>query len=85
MFTVLFSVLFLIVGLVGGWFFFEKYTALMEYTRHDYEELFEKNPHPEIFEDDGSINRNEYISIRFPPDYDPDNDDFYIDIIDDED
>ena len=84
MYTILFSILFLIVGVISGWFFFEKYTAIMEYTRHDFEELFEKNPHPEIYEEDGSINRNEYIAIQFPPNYDPELDEFYIDIEDEE-
>lgn len=84
MYTILFSVLFLIVGVLSGWFFFERYTAMMEYTRHDFEDLFEQNPHPEIFMDDGTINRGDYIAIQFPADYDPELDSFFIEEQDEE-
>ena len=70
--TVLFSELFLIVGLVGGWFLAEKYIAYMTFNEHDFEELFEKNPHPELFDKNGDLNRGEYMALHFDPGYDPD-------------
>ena len=81
MYTVLFSILFLAVGLLGGWFVYEKYQALMlmhEEYPHEFEHLFEHNPHPEIFDADGNIDRGEYYVINFPPDFDPEEDGFYI-------
>lgn len=70
--TVLFSELFLIVGLIGGWFFAEKYIAHLTYTEHDFEELFENNPHPELYDKNGKLNRGEYVSLNFDHGYDPD-------------
>jgi len=69
--SVLFSVAFLIIGFISGWFICEKYIALMEHERHDFEELFEQNPHPEIFTETGEINRGDYFCIQFEPGYDP--------------
>ena len=74
MITALFSLVFLAIGLFGGWFLAEKYMALVAMNMqepHDFEQLFEENPHPEIFEADGSINRGDYIYIDFPPGFDP--------------
>ena len=72
-YTILFSVLFLSVGVIGGWFAAERYIAYMTYERHDFEELFEENPHPEIFDKDGKLNRGDYLTINFEPGYDPEN------------
>ena len=44
----LFSLLFLLVGLVIGWVGAERYKAFMEHTEHDFEQLFKENPHPEL-------------------------------------
>ena len=71
-YTILFSVLFLSVGVIGGWFAAERYIAYMTYERHDFEELFEENPHPEIFDKDGKLNRGDYLTLNFEPGYDPD-------------
>lgn len=72
--TLLFSLAFLLIGLIGGWFLAEKYVSYMMMNTqepHDFEELFEKNPHPEIFDVGGDINRGEYIYVEFPPGFDP--------------
>jgi hypothetical protein len=71
MYTVLFSVLFLIVGVLGGWFAAERYIAFITATTHEFEELFEQNPHPEIFDKDGNLHRGDYTVISFDPGYDP--------------
>ena len=62
----------LIVGVVVGWFASANYIAYLEHHRHDFEDLFEENPHPEIFKDDGSIYRGEYMNVSFDPGYNPD-------------
>lgn len=67
----LFSILFLFVGFTIGWLASERYTGYMLKTPHDFEELFEENPHPEIYDKDGKINRGEYMSINFDLGYDP--------------
>lgn len=72
MFVVLFSILFLIVGVIGGWFAADKYTAFMEKDKHEFEDIFKENPHPEIYDDEGEINRGTYLAINFDPDFDPD-------------
>ena len=35
-------------------------------------ELFRENPHPELFDADGEINRGDYITMMFDPGFDPD-------------
>ena len=89
MITALLAILFLLVGLFGGWFAAEKYMALVALNMqepHAFEHLFENNPHPEIFEEDGTINRGDYIFVDFPPGFDPsDMADYTITEIDDED
>ena len=70
-FTVLFSFLFLSVGIIGGWIGAERYLTYMQFERHEYEDMFEKNPHPELFDSDGNVHRGEYMSINFEPGYDP--------------
>ena len=72
MFVVLFSILFLFVGLLSGWFAADKYNAIMMRDRHEFENLFEENPHPEIYDEKGEINRGTYMAINFDPDFDPD-------------
>ena len=66
------SFLCLIVGVLAGWFAAEKYTAFMQKTEHEFDELFEENPHPEIYNEKGQINRGEYITMVFEPGFDPD-------------
>jgi hypothetical protein len=61
----------LVVGVTVGWVASVNYIAYLEHNRHDYEDLFQKNPHPEIFEDDGEIYRGMYMNINFEPGYDP--------------
>jgi hypothetical protein len=79
----LFSILFLIVGVVVGWLGAEKYIAFMQHTEHEYEELFKENPHPELFNEDGEINRGDYITMMFDPGFDPEEWDPETDIISD--
>ena len=67
----LFSFLFLIVGFVGGWMGAERYIAFMQHTEHDFEKLFKENPHPELFNADGELNREDYITMVFDPGFDP--------------
>ena len=74
LYTVLFSIVFLAIGLIIGWQGAERYIAFLQFREHDYEELFEKNPHPELFDKDGKLNRGDYISLGFDPDFNPDED-----------
>jgi len=72
MFTFLFSTLFLGLGLVFGWLGAERYMAYMTFERHDFEELFTENPHPEIYDAKGNINRGDYMYVNFDLGYDAD-------------
>lgn len=67
----LFAEGFLILGFILGWFSADRFAEFKEKVRHTYEDLFDKNPHPELFED-GKLNRGEYVSLTFDPGYDPD-------------
>ena len=58
-------------GITLGWLGAERYMAWLAKSRHEYEELFEENPHPEIYGKDGKINRGDYMSIVFDPGFDP--------------
>ena len=82
MYAALFSVLFLIVGVLVGWIAQDKYSEFVMFKRHDFEELFEENPHPEIYDKNGKIYRGDYVAITFEPGYDPeqfDPEDIYLD------
>lgn len=69
--TILFTEVALILGVVVGWLSAERFHDFMEKTRHHYEELFEKNPHPELYDEDGELDRGDYMVINFDPGYDP--------------
>ena len=67
----LFSVLFLVLGFVAGWMGAERYIAFMQHIEHEHEQLFKQNPHPELFDADGEIDRGDYITMMFDPGFDP--------------
>ena len=71
MITFLLSFLFLSVGLIIGWLGAERYIQHLAFSRHYFEELFEENPHPEIYNKDGEINRGDYMYVNFDLGYDP--------------
>ena len=85
MYTLLFSFLFLAVGLIAGWLGAERYIAYLTHEQHEFEELFEKSPHPELFDDEGNLFRGDYMVLNFPPDFDPEEDAFFIEDPDQED
>ena len=66
------SIFGLVLGFTVGWLCNEKYTALMQREAHDFDELFEMNPHPEIYKPNGEIYRGEYVNISFDLGYNPD-------------
>lgn len=71
-YTILFSEVFLILGAVVGWIAAERFIDYRNHTRHHFEDLFQENPHPEIYNNKGKINRGEYMTLNFDPGYDPD-------------
>jgi len=68
MYYVLLTIAFLLIGLIIGWMGSERYTAYAYTERHVFEDLFESNPHPEIFDDSGNVYRGDYYVIDFDPD-----------------
>lgn len=70
--TFLFSEAFLIIGLLLGWMSANIYADYTAREEHDYDELFEKNPHPELFDEDGNLNRGDYLTLNIEPGYDID-------------
>ena len=61
----------LVMGLIVGWLTAERYVAFMQHTEHDFEELFKKNPHPELFDNEGKLERGDYMAINFDVGFDP--------------
>ena len=72
MITAILATMALILGFTVGWLSSEKFNAYINFKRHDFEELFQKNPHPELYDDNGDLDRGEYMNITFEPGYDPD-------------
>lgn len=69
--TFILSELFLVVGFILGWVFSEKFQEHIAKSRHHFEELFEENPHPELYDEDGNLHRGDYLSLNFELGYDP--------------
>ena len=69
---ILYAQLFLIVGVLAGWFASDKFKEYAEKTRHHFQELFDENPHPEIYNEDGDIDKGDYMVVNFELGYDPD-------------
>ena len=67
----LIATLALILGFTIGWLAAERYIAFMQHVEHDFETLFKKNPHPELYDDEGNIDRGDYMAITFDPGFDP--------------
>lgn len=65
-FTVMFSVMFLMLGLVGGWIF----------KQYQIERIYGiRNIHPEFFDNNGNIIPDEVLAISFNPEYFDDEED----------
>ena len=69
--TFIISELCLVVGFMVGWFASDRFSEYLQKSRHHFEELFEENPHPELYDEDGHLNRGDYLSLNFEPGYDP--------------
>lgn len=55
-FTALFCVMFLFIGLIGGWIF----------KQYQFERIYGiKNLHPEFFDNNGNLVPDEVLSIKF--------------------
>jgi len=89
MITSLLALAFCLIGIIGGWIASEKYQAYLMMVaagEHEYEDLFQNNPHPELFDENGNLNRGDYMYIEFPPGFKPeDMKDYYIGEIDEDD
>ena len=59
-FTTLFCVMFLMIGLIGGWIF----------KQYQVERIYGiRNIHPEFFDNNGNIIPDEVLAVSFNPDY----------------
>lgn len=59
-FTTLFCVMFLFIGLIGGWIF----------KQYQFERIYGiRNIHPEFFDANGNIVPDEVLAVTFNPDY----------------
>lgn len=76
MYTLLFSVLFLLIGLTIGVIANDRYREYVVWNTHEFEKIIKENPHPEIYDKNGKVNREEYTAITFDLGYDPSEDGF---------
>lgn len=53
-------------------------------NRHEFEDLFQNNPHPELFDENGNLDRGEYIVINFPENFNPEVDGWFVEDPDDD-
>lgn len=67
--VIIFTEIALILGIVAGWLGSERFHDYMMKSRHHFEELFEKNPHPECYDEKGKLNRGEYLTIVVEDDF----------------
>ena len=59
-FTTLFCVMFLFIGLIGGWIF----------KQYQIERIYGiRNIHPEFFDSNGNLVPDEVLAVSFNPDY----------------
>lgn len=59
-FTTLFCVMFLMIGLIGGWIF----------KQYQVERIYGiRNIHPEFFDNNGNIIPDEVLAVSFNPEY----------------
>jgi hypothetical protein len=66
-FSVMFSVMFLMLGLVGGWIF----------KQYQIERIYGvRNIHPEFFDNNGNIVPDEVLAVSFNPEYFEDEEEF---------
>lgn len=72
--TALFSILFLLVGIILGIIGNERYREYVAWNVHEFDKIFKENPHPEIFDKKGRIIKEDYIAMNFELGYDPDED-----------
>ena len=72
MYTALFSFITLVLGFTVGWLCSERYMAYMEFNKHEFDDLFKQNPHPELYDSNGKLHRGEYMFVDFQFGYDPD-------------
>jgi hypothetical protein len=67
-FTTLFCVMFLFIGLIGGWIF----------KQYQVERIYGiRNIHPEFFDSNGNIVPDEVLAVSFNPDYFDDEEEEY--------
>lgn len=69
--SLLFSIISLLVGFTIGWLGAERYMAFMDFNKHEFDDLFSKNPHPELFDKNGKLDKGQYMFVDFDLGYDP--------------
>ena len=74
MYIALFSILFLLVGIIFGVIVNERFREYVSWNTHEFDKLFKENPHPEIYDNRGKIIKEDYLALNFELGYDPDSD-----------
>lgn len=64
-------VLTILVGVIIGWcmrFAYDEILDRLYQEPHPFDHIFESNPHPELFDNNGNLYRGDYISANFDED-----------------
>ena len=66
--SILLFVLSLLVGVVLGWcmrYLYDEILDRLYQEPHPFDNMFESNPHPELFDNNGNLYRGDYIAANF--------------------
>jgi hypothetical protein len=70
LFSICFMILFLIVGIIAGWF-------INDIVYNFYNKNNSLQLHPEMYDEDGIVIREELLSLRFIDEEEEEEDDYY--------
>ena len=69
--AIMFSVVFLPLGIVIGWISHDTFVHYLQEQEHPFNDLITQNPHPELFDEDGKVIGDDYVALTFDLGYDP--------------
>ena len=69
--AILFTMVFLPIGIVIGWISHDTFMSYMEVNKHPFSDIITQNPHPELFDKNGKVIGTDYLALTFDLGYDP--------------
>ena len=59
-------------GIIIGWVSHDVFIKYIDDSQQPFNKLFQENPHPELFNDQGKIIKDDYMALNFELGYSPD-------------